>query len=155
VQEGIRLAEQYFGPQDERTILAIGLLANTYGRFGNLPAEERAAADAVERARRAFGGQRPHTTLSMMERFYADAIRERRTTDAVCLYRQVLADQQKLDVVETTRTRDLKFQLASALLLNGRLEEAFPLVRESVALERQQNPADSDDRRGFAMGLLL
>jgi hypothetical protein len=37
----------------------------------------------------------------------------------------VLADQQKLDAAETTRTRDLG-QLGNALLLNGRLEEAFP-----------------------------
>ncbi|MGZ6069905.1 MAG: protein kinase domain-containing protein, partial [Myxococcaceae bacterium] len=155
LRESVALAEKHFGPLDERTIMALGSLANTYGRFGDFPNQIAVAADAVERARRAFGAQRPHETLIMMERFYADALRDERPGDSVPIYRTVLADQQRLDAAETTRVRDAKLQLAYALLLSGRLEEGLPLVREAVALERQQNPAESDDRRGFGMALSL
>ena len=155
LRESLALAEKHFGVLDERTIMAIGSLANTYGRFGDTPNQTVVAADAVERARRAFGAQRPHETLIMMERFYADALQNERPGDSVPIYRTVLADQQRLDATETTRTRDAKLQLAYALLLSGRLEEGLPLVREAVALERQQNPAESDDRRGFGMALSL
>ena len=79
LRESIALGEKYLGPLHEQTILAVGLLANTYGRFGDFRDQERVAGDAVERARRAFGAQRPQTTLSQMERFYADAIRDQRT----------------------------------------------------------------------------
>jgi hypothetical protein len=155
LRESIALAEKHFGPLDERTIMALGSLANTYGRFGDSPNQVVVAADAVERARRAFGARRPHETLIMMERFYADALWNERPGDAVPIYRTVLADQQRLDAAETTRVRDAKLQLGYALLLSGRLEEGLPLVREAVALERQQNAADSDDRRGFGMALTL
>ena len=153
LRQSIRTAESHFGPLDERTIGAVGLLANTYGRFGDRERQLAAASDAVDRARRAFGAQRPHLTLIRTERFYADALRDERPGDAIPIYRAVLADQQRLDAAETTRVRDLKLQLAYALLLSGRLEEGLPLVREAVELERRQNPAESDDRRGFGMAL--
>ncbi len=155
LRESIALAEKHFGPLDERTITGLGSLANTYGRFADFPNQVVVAADAVERARRAFGARRPHETLLMMERFYADALLSERPGDSVPIHRTVLADQQRLDAAETTRVRDAKLQLGYALLLSGRLEEGLPLVREAVALERQQNAAESDDRRGFSMALSL
>src|SRR5262249_22631895 len=59
----------------------------------------------------------------------------------------------RLDAAETTRVRDALLSLGTTLNLAGRLEEGIPLVREAVKLERQQNPADSDDRRGFGSSL--
>ena len=67
----------------------------------------------------------------------------------------VLADQQRLDAAETMRVRNAKLMLGIALRLSGRLDEALPLIREAVALERKQNPAESDDRLAFATSLAI
>ncbi len=148
--EGIEIAEKYFGPIDERTIDVLELQANTYGRFGDRKRELAAAEDAVERARRAFGAKRPHKMLSDCERSYADALRRSdRPADAAALLRRVVADQQQLDVVETLRVRNAKIRLGISLQQSGKLEEGLPLIREAVALERAQNPAESDDRLGY------
>ncbi len=154
LRESARLAEKHFGPLDERTIHTLGALANTHGRFGDRVNDLAVASDAVERARRAFGAQRPHNTLIITERFYAEALRDNdRAAESAAILRTVLADQERLDAAETTRVRDAKLQLGVALYLSGRLEEGIALVREAVALERKQNPAESDDRRGFGMAL--
>jgi len=154
LRESVRLAEKHFGPLDERTILTLGSLANTYGRFGDRASDLKVTSDAVDRARRAFGTRRPHNTLIIIERFHADALRANdRAGDAVAILRTVLADQEKLDATETTRVRDARLELGIALYLSGRLEEGLPLVRQAVELEKRQNPAVSDDRRGFGMAL--
>jgi serine/threonine-protein kinase len=154
LRESIQLAEKYFGPLDERTISGVELLANTYGRFGDRANELATATDAVDRARRAFGAQRPHNTLLATERTYADALRNSdRPADSAIILRGVVADQRRLDAAETMRVRNAKLRLGSALQLSGRIEEGLSLVREAVALEREQNPAESDDRLAFANAL--
>lgn len=148
--EGIAIAQKYFGPIDERTIDLLELQANTYGRFGDRKRELATAEDAVDRARRAFGAKRPHKMLSDCERAYADALRRGdRPADAATILRRVVADQQQLDVVETLRVRNAKIRLGLSLQQSGQLEEGLPLIREAVALERAQNPAESDDRLGY------
>ena len=154
LRESIQLAEKHFGPLDERAISNLELLANTYGRFGNFANELPTATEAVDRARRAFGAQRPHNTLISCERTYADALRNaNRPADAAVILRVVLADQQRLDAAETMRVQAAKHRLGVALQLSGQLEEALSLIRQAVALERAQNPAESDDRIGFAEAL--
>ena len=154
LKEAVQLAGRYFGNLDEHTISALELLANTYARFGAVQNELVTATDAVERARRAFGAQRPHNTLLSCERTYADALRDNnRPGDAVAILRDVVADQRKLDAADTLRVRNAKYRLGIALQLTGRLEEAIPLLREEVRLEREQNPAESDDRLSFAESL--
>jgi tetratricopeptide (TPR) repeat protein len=154
LRESIQLAEKYFGPLDERTISGVELLANTYGRFGDGANELATATDAVDRARRAFGAQRPHNTLLATERTYADALRRNdRPADSAVILRGVVADQRRLDAGETIRVRNAKLRLGNALYMSGRLEEGLSLVREVVALEREQNPAESDDRLAYGMAL--
>jgi serine/threonine-protein kinase len=154
MREAVDLGEKYFGRDDERTIYALGLLANTYGRFGERAKELATASDVVERARRTFGKQRPQNTLLQMERFYADALRNNdRPADAAVILRQVVIDQQHLDAEETVRSRNNQQTFALALVLSGQLEEALVLLRRMVALERQQNPIESDDRRGYSSAL--
>lgn len=83
LQESVRLAEKYFGRLDERTIMPLQLLANTYGRFGDPARELATATDAMDRARQAFGNQRPHGSLIATERTYAEALRNLRWKDAL------------------------------------------------------------------------
>ncbi len=154
LRESIQLGEKYFGPLDERTIAGLELLANTYHRFGNGRDELVTATDAVERARRAFGARRPHVLLLKSERTYADALRsDNRPAEAATILRGVLADQQKLDAGETMRVRTAMLRLGIALQLSGHLDEAIPLIRQAVALEQAQNPADSEDRLAYAEAL--
>ena len=154
LREAVQLAEKYFGALDERTIGTLELLANTYGRFGDRPNELTTASEAVERARRAFGARRPHNMLIACERTYADALRDNdRPGDAVETLRRVVADQQQLDAAQTARVRNAMVKLGIALRATGQLDEALSLIREGVALERRQNPADSDDRLAFATSL--
>jgi len=154
LRESIQLAEKYYGRLDQRTISGLELLANTYARFGDRAKEMATATDAVDRARHAFGAQRPHNTLIATERTYADALRNSdRPADSAVILRGVVADQQRLDAAETMRVRNAKLRLGSALHLSGQIEEGLSLVREAVALEREQNPAESDDRLAFGMAL--
>jgi len=156
LREAVQLAEQYFGPQDERTLDALRLLANTYGRFGDRPNELATARNAVERARRAFGPQRPQNTLITCERTYADALRNNnRPADSVEILRTVVADQKSLDAAETPRVRYAKQMLAIALRLSGQVDEALSLTREAVELEKKQDPVDSDDRLSAATSLAI
>ena len=154
LRQAIDISTRYLGPLSEAAIAEIGLLSNTYGRFGARQQQLETATEAMTRAQQAFAAQRPHVTLIRIERWYADALRENdRPGDAVPILRRVLADQLRLDAAVTPRVRNAKLQLANALLRVGRVAEGLPLTREVVALELQQNPGESDDRRAFADAL--
>lgn len=147
-------AEKYLGVDHEETIVALGLLSNTEGRFGDRKPQLEHATEALRRATRAFGAQRPHNTLIAVERWYADALRENdRPGDAVPILRRVYSDQLRLDGAVTQRVRNAKLQLGNALSRVGEASEALTLIREAVALERAQNPEDTDDRMGFGEAL--
>ena len=151
LRQAIAIGEQYLGPNNEETVWGMGLLSNTYGRFGDRRLQLETATRAFQRGRAAFGSKRPHLTLSSVERWYADALRTNdRPGDAVPILWQVLKDQQQLDVTPTVRVRHAQMELARALLATGRIEEGLPLLRAALVLEREQNAAESDDRRSFA-----
>ena len=145
------LRERYLGRLHEDTIWGIGLLSNTYGRFGDRVRQMATAEDALRRARQALGQKRPHSTLSSIERWYADALRaNERPRESVPILRQVLRDQIQLDAAPTVRVRNAQLQLARSLIAVGWVDQALPLVREAVALELEQNPTETEDRRAYA-----
>lgn len=149
LQEGIAVSEQHLGPAHERTIRSIGLLGNTYGRFGRPQEYLRWATLALERTT-ALKLRRPDTLLTTVERWYAEALRANdRPADAIPILRRVLQDQRTLDAAETPRVRNALVQLAVALDSAGQQVEGLRLMRESVAMEAAQNPRDSDDRLAF------
>lgn len=147
-------AEKYLGVDHDDTIVTLGLLSNTEGRFGDRKPQLEHATEALRRATRAFGAQRPHNTLIAVERWYADALRENdRPGEAVPILRRVYSDQLKLDGAVTQRVRNAQLQLGNALMRVGDAGEALTQIRAAVALERAQNPEDTDDRLGFGEAL--
>ncbi|MCE9658000.1 MAG: serine/threonine-protein kinase [Burkholderiales bacterium] len=150
LRQAVAVGEQHLGARHAQTIEALGLLSNTYGRFGEAALQLETATDAMQRAEAAFGSSRPHVLLTAVERWYGEALRVNdRPADAVAILRRVLDDQRKLDAAETPRVRNAMLQLAVALDASGSLGEALPLFRQAAALEASQNPLDSDDRLGF------
>jgi eukaryotic-like serine/threonine-protein kinase len=155
LRQAIAVSETHLGPMSEHTIFAIGLLSNTFARFGEREEQLKSAEEAMRRAQAAFADARPSLTLSAIERWYAEALRDSgRPADAVAVLRRVLHDQRATDVVETPRVRNAMLQLASALDATGRFDEALPLMRTAVALEASQNLKDSDDRVAFGNHLV-
>jgi serine/threonine-protein kinase len=151
LRQSLEISEKYLGPMHERTIRLTGFLSNTYSRFGDREPQLTSATEAMRRATLAFGALRPHNTLIMVERWYADALRDNdRPGDALPILRRVVSDQLKLDGQVTLRVRNAKLQLGNALMRVGAAGEALAEIREAVALEKEQNPVDTDDRRGFA-----
>ena len=151
LRQAIAIGEQYLGPNHEETVWSMGLLSNTYARFGDRRLQLDLATRAVDRARTAFASRRPQLTLTAVERWYADALRANdRPGEAVPILWQVLKDQQQLDVTSTLRVRHAKMQLSRALLATGRIDEGLPLLRAAMVLEQEQNPAESDDRRSYS-----
>jgi eukaryotic-like serine/threonine-protein kinase len=149
LNEAIAVAEQHLGPAHELTLRAIGLLANTHGRFGQRTEHLRVATQAMERAA-ALQAKRPDNTLTAVERWYAEALRANdRPADAIPILRRVLQDQRTLDAAPTPRVRNALVQLAVALDGAGEQSEGLRLMREAVALEAVHNPKDSEDRLAF------
>src|SRR5262249_44341511 len=68
LRQAIAIGEQYLGPNHEDTVWALGLLSNTYGRFGERRLQLDLATRAVDRARVALAPRRPQLTLSAVER---------------------------------------------------------------------------------------
>jgi eukaryotic-like serine/threonine-protein kinase len=160
LRESIAIAEKYVGLYSEQAIFSLGLLANTYGRFGKRAEQLAAATESLRRAEREFGSHRPHVTLTAVERFYAEALRANdRPADAIPRLRRVVEDQRQLDVAATSRVRNAMSQLALALSATGQIDEAMPLLRQVVALEQEQNKFESEDRVSYgaqlAEGLLV
>jgi tetratricopeptide (TPR) repeat protein len=135
----------------------MGLLSNTYGRFGEYKMQLATAQEALTRAMAGLGSQRPHLTLTAVERWYAEALRRNdRPADAVPILRRVLEDQRRLDGTDTPRVRNAIYQLGLALAEAGELGEALTFLRETVALEAKQNNGDdNEDRRNFRASLAV
>lgn len=151
LKQAIVIAEEQLGKDHPRTILFLGFLSNTYGRFGEHSQQLSVATEAHERATRVLSSQRPNNILSNVERWYGEALRRNeRPADAIPILRRVLADQEQLDGSITLRSRNAKVQLSIALQSFGELTEALKLMREAVALEMKQNATEGDDRRSFA-----
>jgi tetratricopeptide (TPR) repeat protein len=154
LKQAVALSEQHLGRLHEETVLTLGLLSNTYGRFGEHQLQLQAAEDARSRAEASLGPLRPNVTLTAVERWYAEALRStNRPADAVPILRRVLKDQRQLDGSDTERVRNAIFQLGLALAETGELGEALTLMRETVAMESRQNSVDNEDRRDYRAAL--
>jgi eukaryotic-like serine/threonine-protein kinase len=154
LKQAIELAEEHLGRDHEQTVVTLGLLANTYGRFNSYALQLATAEDALKRAETGLGTQRPHVSLTAVERWYAEALRNNsRPVDALPILRRVLVDQRRLDGSDTPRVRNAMYQLGIALSESGRLDEGLPLLRETVALEARQNDVDNEDRLTYGATL--
>lgn len=155
LKQAIDIAERHLGPNHADTAATMGLLSNTYGRFGEHKLQLAAAQEALTRAMAGLGEQRPHLTLTAVERWYAEALRRNdRPADAVPILRRVVEDQRQLDGSDTPRARNALYQLGLALAEAGQLGEALTLLRDVVALEaRQNNGNDNEDRRNYRASL--
>ncbi|MBL0124489.1 MAG: protein kinase [Betaproteobacteria bacterium] len=123
LEQSIAVGEKYLGPQHESTLSSLGLLSNTYARFGDVERQWTSASEAMRRATLAFGHSRPHVTLAEVERWYADALTAKgRPGDAVLILKRVLHDQRALDGAETVRVRHAMSRLARALDRVGGVE---------------------------------
>jgi eukaryotic-like serine/threonine-protein kinase len=157
LKQAIEIAERHLGPNHADTAATMGLLSNTYGRFGEYKMQLVTAQEALTRAMTGLGSQRPHLTLTAVERWYAEALRRNdRPADAVPILRRVQGDQRQLDGSDTPRVRNAIYQLGLALAEAGELGEALTLLRETMALEaRQNNGDDNEDRRNFRASLAV
>jgi tetratricopeptide (TPR) repeat protein len=154
LRQAIGIAERHLGPNHADTVHSLGLLANTYGRFGEYRKQLDTAQDALTRALAGLGSRRPDLTLTAVERWYAEALRRNdRPADAVPILRRVLDDQRQLDGADTARVRHAMYQLGLALAEGGRLGEAMSLLRETVAMEARHNRVDNEDRRNMRAAL--
>lgn len=115
LKQAIEIAERHLGPNHADTAAAMGLLSNTCGRFGEHRMQLATAQEALTRAMVGLGSQRPHLTLTAVERWYAEALRRNdRPADAVPILRRVLEDQRQLDGSDTPRARHAIYQLGRA-----------------------------------------
>jgi eukaryotic-like serine/threonine-protein kinase len=156
LKQAVALAERYEGPNHEDTAFTLGLLSNTYGRFGEFELQLETATQALERARAGLGSQRPHVSLTAVERWYAEALRRNdQPADAVPILRRVVEDQRQLDGSDTVRVRNAIYQLGLAHAEVGEIGEALPLMREALALEAQHNAVDNADRRDYRAAMAV
>lgn len=155
LRQAIEIAERHLGPLHDETIHTIGLLSNTYGRFERRPEQLEAAMLSVNRAREAFGKQRPHQILTVAERNYGVALRTSgQPADAEPVLRRVLMEQRTLHGDSSYPVLVAMLQLARALFDMGRANDALQLMRDAVALEARINTTDTEDRRTFANDLV-
>lgn len=130
------VAERHLGPLHRETIISMGLFANAHGRFGEPAQLLHEAQQALQRARAAFGTQRPHEALVSVERIHAYAVRRSgRPADAVPLLEQVLHDSRALDAADSPRVRGALLQLGLALGDSGRLAEAIARLEQASDID--------------------
>ena len=160
LNEAVAVATQHLGEASEPALYARASLSNTCVHFGCFAEALQAIEPALLPARTAFGQQRPHPALLVVERNHADALaRNDRPRDAAAVLRQVLADQRALDVEETMRVRVAMTMLAHALLLGGHLDEADTLLAQADALHQRLTGGVNDEgislavRRGLVCAL--
>ncbi len=135
LHEGLEVATRVLGEGSDEALSTRVALSNTLIHFGRKREGLEAMGAALALARAAYGAQRPHRLLLVVERGQADAMASnQRPRDAVPLLRQALVDQRALDVEETVRVREAMTFLGKSLLLCGRLEEADDLFTQSAAL---------------------
>jgi eukaryotic-like serine/threonine-protein kinase len=122
LHEAIAVGEAHLGPTHAQTLETMGLLSNTYKHFGRLKQALEAAEPALQRARSAFGAQRPHTLLTQIERWYADALTGvGKPAQAEVIARQVVLDQRALDGEVTARVVNAMTAHCIPLLGQGRV----------------------------------
>jgi eukaryotic-like serine/threonine-protein kinase len=151
LNQAIEIGERHLGPNHRDTILALGLMSNTLGRFGERAEQLKVASEALARAQAAFGALRPHPTLTAIERRQGDALLANELPgDAAQVLARALKDRRALDAADTYRVLSSTLQLALALSDAGRMSEALAQMRDAVALHARLNPADAAERSSFA-----
>jgi eukaryotic-like serine/threonine-protein kinase len=151
LKQAIEIGERHLGPNHRDTILALGLMSNTLGRFGEHAEQLKVASEALARAQTAFGALRPHPTLTAIERRQGDALlANERPGDAVQVLARALKDRRALDAADTYRVLSSTLQLALALSDAGRMSEALVQMRDAVATQERLNPTDAAERSSLA-----
>ncbi|MDQ2928430.1 MAG: serine/threonine protein kinase [Pseudomonadota bacterium] len=146
LDEAVEVATSHLGEGNERALSARGALSNTLIHFGRPAAALEAISPALAPALAKHGSQRPHPTLTMVERCQGDALgQNQRPRDAVAMLEQVLADQRALDTEETLRVRICMSLLAKALLLGGHVEAAESLFEGATALHDKLTGGANDE----------
>ncbi len=136
--EAIEVAVGHAGEASALALSARGSLSNTFVHFGRYPSALQAIEPAIAPAYASYGDQRPHPTLTMIERSYGDALSQnQRPRDATLILRQVLVDQRALDAEETTRVRVALSLLARALVHRGRFVEAHAHLAAAAAMHER------------------
>ncbi len=155
LKQAVAVGEEHLGAQHKQTLTALGLLSNTHGRFRQFEAQLAVASEAMERAQSVLGAARPHTTLTAIERWYAEALRRNdRPADAIPILRRTVLDQRALDGADTHRVRNMIYQLGLALGEAGQLGEGIEMLRQTVAMEAQQNAVFNEDRVNYRNSLI-
>ncbi len=156
LHEAIAVSELHLGLTHEQTLETMGFLSNTYKHFGRYEQALEAAEPALQRARSAFGTQRPHTLLAQVERWYADALSGvGRPAQAELVARQVVLDQRALDGEVTTRVVNAMTAHSIALLGQGRMVEAIALATEVVRAHSRLHKTANVDTAHFQHRLAL
>jgi eukaryotic-like serine/threonine-protein kinase len=150
LHEAIAVGETHLGLTHAQTLETMGLLSNTYKHFGRYRQALEAAEPALQRARSAFGTQRPHTLLAQVERWYADALTGvGKPAQAEVFARQVVVDQRALDGEVTVRVVNAMTAHCIPLLGQGRVAEAIALAREVVEAHARLFKAANVDTAHF------
>lgn len=150
LHEAVAVAEAHLGPLHDETLRTLGLLSNTFGRFGRYTDALETAELALQRTRQALGPVRPHTRLCDQERWYADAlVRCGRPADAEPIARQVVADQRALDGEFTRRVVNALSCHSLALADMGRTAEAIDVARSVATRHAELSPQSSEDTIAF------
>jgi serine/threonine-protein kinase len=156
LKQAVAVAEEHLGAEHEQTLISLGLLANTHGRFRQFDAQLAVANEAMLRAQSALGAARPNTTLTVVERWYAEALRRNdRPADAIPIHRRTVQDQRALDGADTHRVRNMLYQLGLALGEAGQLGEGIETLRLATAMEAEQNPSFNEDRVNYRRSLMV
>jgi eukaryotic-like serine/threonine-protein kinase len=156
LQQAVAVSEQYLGGEHEQTLISLGLLSNTHGRFRQFERQLAVASEAMRRAEATLGAARPHNTLTAVERWYGEALRRNdRPAEAIPFLRRVVLDQRALDDAETPRVRNAIYQLGLALGEAGQLGEGIALLRQVLVLEAKQNTVFNEDRVAYRRPLVV
>jgi serine/threonine-protein kinase len=156
LDEAVEVATRRLGETSDNALAARAALSNTFIHFGRPADALQAITPALEPARSAYGTQRPHPILSMVERCLADALAQnQRPRDAALILEQVLVDQRALDTDETHRVRVAMSLLAKALLLGGHFAAATELYERAATLHEQLTGGANDEGVGLLTWLGL
>ncbi|WP_310385183.1 serine/threonine-protein kinase [Roseateles sp.] len=150
LHEAVRVGEAHLGLLHADTLYALGLLSNTYTHYGEHAAALEVAALTVQRARQAYGAQRPHSQIINAERLYASAlINQGQPATAEPLARQAVVDQTLLDGGLSARVLQAMNMHGLALAGMGRTQAGLAIARQVRDEHRRLLPADATNAAIF------
>lgn len=150
LHEAVRVGEAHLGLLHADTLYALGLLSNTHTHYGEHAAALEVAAVTVQRARAAYGEQRPHSQIINAERWYASAlINQGQPATAEPLARQAVADQTLLDDGLSVRVLQAMNMHGLALAGMGQTQAGLAIARQVRDEHRRLLPADATNAAIF------